>query len=161
IERTGKRKTLERDHGPNTLELAQGSVKSTALRWSTIAATVLPSCDIATSLIAPPAPSSSTAPSPGANARRRSVPSSTIGRRAATGPEDLNVISAAARRPDVNVTGVRRRDLRTRSGREDREGIADRVPIGSAPADEPRAASRKTRAAGGRRDERTRRRGEE
>jgi len=83
IERTGKRKTLERDHGPNTLELAQGSVKSTALRWSTIAATVLPSCDIATSLIAPPAPSSSTAPSPGANARRRSVPSSTIGRRAA------------------------------------------------------------------------------
>src|SRR5688572_13843081 len=84
VERTGKRKGLERDHGADALKLAQGKVKSTALLASTITPTTRPSRDMVRSLIVPPAPSSSATPSAGANDTTLSVPSRTTGRRAAT-----------------------------------------------------------------------------
>src|SRR2546427_604471 len=84
VEQTGKRNDLERDHGADVLWLAQGSVKSTALLASTMTPTTRPSRDMVTSLIVPPAPSSSAVPSAGAKASSLSVPSRTTARRAAT-----------------------------------------------------------------------------
>jgi len=80
VERTGKRKDLERDHGADALGLAQGNVKSTALLESTTTPMTRPSRDTVRSLIVPPTPSSSPAPSAGAKTRSLSVPSSTATR---------------------------------------------------------------------------------
>src|SRR6185295_14150552 len=108
VERTGKRKDLERDHGADALKLAQGRVKSTALLASTITPTTRPSRDMVRSLIVPPAPSSCAVPSAGSNARALSVPSRTTARRPTTrrrpstsGPVHLTMPSVPIALSDV------------------------------------------------------------